>query len=44
MEEERKTGLKATKILRADFKELQRELIIILGRAFGKPDCKKFHL
>lgn len=42
--EERKIGLKAIEILRADFKEPQRDLIIMLSRAFGKPDCKHFHL
>lgn len=36
LEEERKTDLKATKILRADFKEPQRDLIIMLSNAFGK--------
>lgn len=43
LEEERKKWQKATKILRADFKEPQKYLIIMLNRAFGKPDCKNFH-
>lgn len=43
LEEERKTSLKATEILRADFKEPQRDLIIMLSKAFGKLDCKHFH-
>lgn len=43
LEEERKIGLKATNILRVDFKEPQRDLIIMLSKAFGKPDCKHFH-
>lgn len=43
LEEERKIGLKAIEILRADFKEPQRDLIIMLSRAFDKPDCKHFH-
>lgn len=43
LEEKRKIGLKATEILRANFKEPQRDLIIMLRKAFGKPDCKHFH-
>lgn len=38
-----KNGLKATYILRADFQEPQRDLIIMLSRAFGKADCRHFH-
>lgn len=43
LEEERKTRLKATEVLRADFKEPQRDLIIMLNRAFDKPNCKHFY-
>lgn len=43
LEEERKTGLKASDILRADFKEPQGDLIIMLSQVFGKPDCQHFH-
>lgn len=43
LEEERKIGLKAPEILRAYFKEPQRDLIIMLNRAFSKLDCKHFH-
>lgn len=43
LEEDRKTGLKASDILRADFKEPQRDLIIMLSKAFNKPDCRHFH-
>lgn len=37
LEEERKTGFKANEILRQDFKEPQRDLIIMLSEAFDKP-------
>lgn len=43
LEEPRKTGLKATYILRADFKEAPKDIIIMLSRAFGKIDCKHYH-
>lgn len=43
LEEERKTGLKTTEILRVDFKQPQKDLIIMLDRAFGKLDCNHFH-
>ncbi|XP_059075246.1 uncharacterized protein LOC131875205 [Cryptomeria japonica] len=42
LEEERKTGLKASDILRADFKEPQRDLIIMLSKVFGILDCQHF--
>lgn len=38
LKEERKIGLKANDILRADFKDLQQDLIIMLRKAFGKKD------
>lgn len=43
LEEERKTRLKPTNILRADFKEPQRDLIIMLRKAFGKTNCRHFN-
>lgn len=43
LEEERKKSLKATNVLREDFKEPQRDLIIMLRKAFGKPNYKHFH-
>lgn len=42
LEEEKKTSLKENEILRQDFKEPQRDLIIILSKAFGKPACRNF--
>lgn len=43
LEEERKTWINATKILRANFKEPERDLIIMLSKVFGKPDYRHFH-
>lgn len=43
LEEERKIGLKDTDVLSANFKEPQRYLIIMLCKAFDKPDCRHFH-
>lgn len=42
LEEERKTGLKANEILKKDFKEPQRDFIIMLSKAFDKPICLHF--
>lgn len=41
--EPRKIDFKATDIMRADFQEPQRDLIIMLSRAFGKVYCRHFH-
>lgn len=43
LEEERKTRFKANDILRADFKEPQCDLIIMLSKAFDKTNCQHFH-
>lgn len=45
MEEPRISGLKAfDNILRAYFKVAQMDLIIMLNCAFGKPNCRHYHL
>lgn len=35
--------MKASDILRVDFNEPQWDLIILLRKAFGKPDCRYSH-
>lgn len=42
LKEERKTGLKVNEVLRQDFKEPQRDLIIMLSKAFDKPVYQHF--